>query len=631
MSFSLYTKSIFFLFFTMLSLPSLALPDDGRLNFTRLISEVKANKDSNPKKSLELLAILENNFAHYSSNEQMNFYAVQSDLYSDLAQHQLSKESAEKGLALAQGLSSPSVLISELSYTLGFALESLGDFEGASRNYTSGLEVAKSLNDEKQIANGLINLGAIYYLTERPEKALIVLQEALAIANRLNDTELKGFVNSELGILHGMLADYEKSIYYYQASYEYYSEIGQSIDAISNLRNMGTSYRSNEQYDEAIQVYKRITDNAENIANIEVLYSAYIGLAWSYVKKEDSDPETSYHYLMIAEEYMKDIQQHIMPLLFAIEKAYILDAMQKFDEALNALHEAETLLVSVKNQISPFTRLNIINLKGAIYNDLGMFEKAYSELSTYIIGYNELRESENIDALAGLRAKYESEQADLQKQILEKQQALEKLALTEAQKKSEDKQKYFLIIAIIALLFAWLSYHLYLGQQKLLKASRSDPLTGIANRRRLTELGEKYLTKAMKQNTDFSILTIDCDHFKSINDKYGHAVGDKVLKKLAIVGDSSLHDLDVIGRVGGEEFIALLPNSSFDEAKKTAEKFRKAVRSETYELAGDNPLTVSIGVATYDNTAHDDFDALLKNADYQMYKAKKQGRDQVCA
>jgi len=117
-------------------------------------------------------------------------------------------------------LASPSIVISELLYLKGFALESLGGITQATKEYKKGLEVAESLHNKIQVASGLINLGAIAYLTNDLKRSLVLLNDAYKIAGKTNDEELKGTVNTDLGIVYAHLRQDEQSIDYYQQAKE---------------------------------------------------------------------------------------------------------------------------------------------------------------------------------------------------------------------------------------------------------------------------------------------------------------------------------------------------------------------------------------------------------------------------
>jgi diguanylate cyclase (GGDEF)-like protein/PAS domain S-box-containing protein len=169
-------------------------------------------------------------------------------------------------------------------------------------------------------------------------------------------------------------------------------------------------------------------------------------------------------------------------------------------------------------------------------------------------------------------------------------------------------------------------------QWKLEQEARTDPLTGCANRRHFLELAEHELGRARRYAEDMSVLMLDLDHFKTINDRHGHPVGDLVLLKLVQVCQATLRAEDTVGRLGGEEFAVLLPESGREKALEVAERLCRAVADAGVALNDNLPLhfTASIGVATL---AQEDFNigTVLARADKALYEAKSAGRNRVVA
>ena len=167
--------------------------------------------------------------------------------------------------------------------------------------------------------------------------------------------------------------------------------------------------------------------------------------------------------------------------------------------------------------------------------------------------------------------------------------------------------------------------------EEIQQLAMTDELTGISNRRFLTELGRREINRAQRFARPFSILFMDIDHFKVVNDTYGHAVGDQVLRFLAEYCQKNLREVDVFGKYGGEEFVVLLPETDTSEAVIIAERLRDKIKNEPIATTvGPLAITVSFGVASFSQAMHD-FDMLLYQADMAMYAAKQAGRNQVCA
>jgi diguanylate cyclase (GGDEF)-like protein len=169
--------------------------------------------------------------------------------------------------------------------------------------------------------------------------------------------------------------------------------------------------------------------------------------------------------------------------------------------------------------------------------------------------------------------------------------------------------------------------------QETLELSFTDSLTGVANRRQLFLRLDQELSRSVRFGDPLTVLMLDLDLFKQINDQHGHTVGDGVLRAVAAVLKRNLRKVDLLARYGGEEFCVLLPRAAKPEALEVAEKLRRAVAAAS--LPGpekDKPLsvTISIGVASLGTDAADSA-GLVEKADAALYEAKRLGRDRVAA
>ncbi|WP_319582701.1 diguanylate cyclase [uncultured Pseudodesulfovibrio sp.] len=165
-------------------------------------------------------------------------------------------------------------------------------------------------------------------------------------------------------------------------------------------------------------------------------------------------------------------------------------------------------------------------------------------------------------------------------------------------------------------------------EQELFIMSTTDPLTGAHNRRSFMERLDEEVDRSRRYGTPLSLLALDIDHFKKVNDNYGHAMGDKVLKRLVETCKQTLRTSDSFGRIGGEEFLATLPFADHNSGYETAERLRLELSRCTEGTEGDIPaFTVSIGLAQL--TKGETTESLQKRADEALYRAKNNGRNRV--
>jgi diguanylate cyclase (GGDEF)-like protein len=170
------------------------------------------------------------------------------------------------------------------------------------------------------------------------------------------------------------------------------------------------------------------------------------------------------------------------------------------------------------------------------------------------------------------------------------------------------------------------------ANQRLSQLAATDPLTGVGNRRQFIDRMEAEIVRVSHDGAPFSVLALDLDHFKTINDSHGHQAGDKVLCGVVQKCLDSIRPYDNVARVGGEEFMVLLPQLALDAARQIGERVRSAIESTEFEAGIGQPLaiTVSIGVSEFGRDG-DTLDTILRVADERLYRAKSAGRNRVVA
>lgn len=201
----------------------------------------------------------------------------------------------------------------------------------------------------------------------------------------------------------------------------------------------------------------------------------------------------------------------------------------------------------------------------------------------------------------------------------------------------QDVWVVFLFFLLSNLFGAWFLRRLELAQRNEFRAlarlrllAETDPLTGIFNRRRGLELAMREFRRAKRYEEPFSVLMLDLDRFKRVNDKHGHEAGDRVLMEFARRAGGVLREVDVFVRLGGEEFGVFLPSSNLDQASVAARRILEAVSGRSFD-AGRVRLDVTVSAGTAGMRADDeDLTHILRRADDALYRAKQGGRNRVC-
>ena len=171
---------------------------------------------------------------------------------------------------------------------------------------------------------------------------------------------------------------------------------------------------------------------------------------------------------------------------------------------------------------------------------------------------------------------------------------------------------------------------IYNLKEQLRKDSITDSLTGLYNKRHFDDMAEKEYQRSNRQNLDMTIVIFDIDYFKQINDKYGHHVGDLVLKESSTIFQSHIREEDILCRIGGEEFTIILPHTSKDKAFELVERIRSVIENNIFKTDQNEAIsiTISFGISSICKT-DDKYDEILQRADKALYKAKKTGRNKV--
>lgn len=615
-----------------LLLPMLSVAQE-RINlkgFNFVAEEVKELKKTDLVGSHTLLIVYENYLSSLTVEQNLIYFKLLAEIQIEQNSYSAAKKTANKGLVMAKRLASPSILMSELSYLKGFAFESLGDISQATKEYKKGLEVAESLHNKVQIAVGLINLGAIAYLTDDFKRSLVLLHDAYNISGQTDDEELKGTVNSELGIVYAHLMQDEQSMAYYQQSYLHFKKAGMLLAAQFSLNNIAIHHIDNRNYQQAITVFKKIIAESNKDTPSDSMFTVYSGMVWANLEKVDSNPDAAYQYLLTAKQYLQFTERLDYHFEYYYNEANVLYDLGRFDEALISIARVEKILEN--NQDMPQSKkqgyASITNLKSAVFYKKNQFKQAYETKSRVVFLIDKLYEKEDDRSITQVRLRLEAKKADKKSKVLYNQKARHEASLDKAKLANKVQRIYLIISALVALAFAWVLVKLIQSQHKLKVASSIDTLTGTSNRRSLMIKSQEAFKLAKTKQHHLSILMIDIDHFKNINDNLGHIVGDKVLAQVASLGANMMRKSDVFGRFGGEEFMVCLPKSTMKTAMVIGERIRLSINEYPWQHRNKGSVSVSIGVATLDND--NDLSSLIKRADEQLYQAKASGRNKVC-
>ncbi|MGB1263231.1 MAG: GGDEF domain-containing protein [Cognaticolwellia sp.] len=317
-------------------------------------------------------------------------------------------------------------------------------------------------------------------------------------------------------------------------------------------------------------------------------------------------------------------------VLYIVRANVALAAGEK-QQALNWLNKAvkSEALLAKKQLNTPLFSSVYIKL-AETYQAQGEYKNAFDSRQQYITKYFDYLAQQKQHRVQQLDNKYSIGKKQEENELLTQNSKIKHYALMRAESKKEQQIRHIMIFIAAGFVLILLVIRQYKIQQALNILAKTDPLTQLANRRSLFNTGNSYMKQALSNNSELSVLMLDIDHFKSVNDSFGHDVGDNAICTVARLASETMRYRDVLARIGGEEFAAILPDATLEQARAIAEHMREKIQDQTSSNQRNNlQITVSIGIASI-KEVNENFDSLLHAADIAMYQAKANGRNQVC-
>jgi diguanylate cyclase (GGDEF)-like protein len=357
-------------------------------------------------------------------------------------------------------------------------------------------------------------------------------------------------------------------------------------------------------------------NHLDNTMNLEEVDRNLSSLA---IQSSTFNPAERYLYLLATALFI-DKKRMLQPPTLNLKR--------KAEEIISVLSETKDLskLISESQQSQPiFLQAHQLLAKQHVL--LEQFDLAYQETRAYLNKYSQYRYTKREAMLKLLTEDFNINEKISLNDALTKQNEMKIQRVDEVQKDKQTQQNNFILIIGTALAFVALFFQQLKVRHKLIELAKTDVLTGVLNRNALFEHGYVMANHFTQSKYDFSVLLLDLDNFKRINDHYGHHVGDQVLTEIAKLVNETMRSRDVFSRLGGEEFVALLPYADHNKAKAIAQRINDKVASYNFIASGvHEEVTLSIGVATMVHHATS-FEGILHCADLAMYQAKAQGKN----
>lgn len=509
-------------------------------------------------------------------------------------------------------------------YCRGGYLENLKTPSDAMADFESGIKLARSSADDAMLAAGLQARGGMYSVLGIYGKALADLLEAQRIFSAQELDEASSQTLQDIGITYRRLGYPDKAREYLNHAIEHEKSVGDTVSLYISTIQLGYADQEAGHYDAALATQKHALELATATGDRASVASANLALASVLIDLHRyAEAESA---LQTAADGFAAVGDRADAGMLAYERGRALAGANEPHKALAEFATAEKAFTATGNR-----RYQQI-LYGAQAQVLEVLDQPAAALAAYknFVAAHDAVEKERANQQAQmLREQFDTDRAKMENLRLKNEQAAKDRQVEALQGVRRWQQVAMGLLAILLGLLSLLAIR-QLARLRIWKRMASvDALTGVANLRGVQNFANAMMRRARAQNQTLAVLTIDIDEFKRVNDAHGHPAGDRVLREVARACADALRDGDQLGRIGGEEFLAVLPRTQIDHALEVAERLRRRV--EALDFPGlPYPLRVSISIGVAEALPHDrDISALIDRADAALYRAKAMGRNRV--
>ena len=509
-------------------------------------------------------------------------------------------------------------------YCRGGFQESLNSPQDALADYDRGIELARQCNDDPLLASGLQLRGGVYSLIGVHGKALADLLEAQHIFLQNELSEAAGQTFLAIGIAYRRLGELDKAREFLNQSIEHEQRVGDRESLFVSLVQLGYAEEESGHYEAALADQERAlavanaTADRGNIAAADLAMAGALNALHRHAQALEKLKSAEEGFTAVG-----DVADQGM-VWFQRGRAYA--GLDQHAKALDNFARAEAAFDRSSN-----TRYQemLHQAKAQSLEASGQPAAALEEFKRYLKLHDEVERQRADQQAQMLREQFDSDRSKLENARLRAEQALKDKQVENLQRVRQWQQAAMALLAVLLALLALLVVRQLARLRNWKRMASIDPLTGVANRRGVEQFAGRAIRRARAGREALAVLAIDVDEFKRINDSLGHAAGDKVLRAIARACQESLREGDLLGRIGGEEFLVLLPRSAGSHAADIAERLRKRIADLSFrEIDPGLRVTISIGVAEL--TPPDaSFADLERRADAALYRAKAEGRNRV--
>jgi diguanylate cyclase (GGDEF)-like protein len=501
----------------------------------------------------------------------------------------------------------------------GIRHENQGQLLEAARAYEQAKLAAERSNDRKTLAEALGLLGYLQYVRGDINSALVNLQRGYGTALAIGDETAQRTLLTNIAHIYAdpTVAQYDRAIEYYSQLLPRFEASGAAADVADTLFNIGSTYELKGEFGTALTWYRRALAAERKLGRPEE--SAYVKRSIGVTLGKLGRPAEALPLLNDALEVLTASGDRNGAMTVRQSRGVVQRRAGNYNAAIADLEATRQWYESQKN--TRYLEKNEEELALA-YALAGRWHDAYEARTRHADLQRQLAEKLREEHTSRLRVQFDADRKERENREL--------LRTNAAAARIRQLQGAVLVLgAAIIIVLAYLMVRLTRDKRRMRDMAMTDELTRLPNRRHLLAAADEQLKRARSSRVDLSLVAFDIDHFKRINDRWGHAAGDAVLQRVAHACRTALRPGDLIGRTGGEEFVAVLPQTTEPIGAVVAERLRHAV--EATDFADIDPLlrvTISLGVVG--GSAFDEsLPRLLADADALLYRAKELGRNRV--
>lgn len=595
-----------------------ATPTSGLTQLEAPFGKWQSLIKSDPDQLLKILAAQ----PPMSGLTQVQYHLLKSQAYAALIMAEQSILEAQTGLALITPYQHP-WLYHQLHLSMAFAQDLNGTPAKGLDKTNEAIVWAESHNHLPLLLEALMTRGLLLTSLSDYIAAMADLQRAYNLAPEHDAWVVKADLAGSIALVYEYRREDALALPYFAEAVEYYREQQSWISLSIYLyglgranKNTGNPELGRAQLQESADLSRRINDSQ----GVAYALKELAGLDWRSGKHELAK-QSALQALALFEQG----QNAYMLLDSALLLSRIYLSEQQTELATEYLQQARQTL---NPDSMPLQEIALNEQAARIMAASGQYQQAYEALAQTNTKHQVLLAKQSTEQLHQLRSRYELEAQAQKNELLEAQNQLQLAQLANQQRSNRLLQVLFISLSFILCLLLILFHRQRLHKQALQQLADTDALTGLLNRRKTLELLQLQADLAKRHQVDFCVALVDLDHFKKINDSLGHQGGDQVLKHFAKLCTQTLRHTDIIGRIGGEEFLIALPHTNAADAASLLERLRKRCEGIADIMQLDE-LQVSISIGLVSNKPPRSAIELLARADKILYSAKDAGRNRL--